>query len=275
MARRARPADNEVSLFPFLSIIACVIGVLTMMIATLALAQTSNPDVAQIEAYEAAEKKLRDVNQQIERLNQEMEASQTNIVQIRQQQQVRQDNAIELQSLQDELSAVEAELAKQAEIKIVIPPIDQAKRETAAEMQAQYDHLQQELAILEQAVAQQSDAKEALLTVTPQGSGIQFTPHFVECSDGAVTLHNLSEPKRIRAADVARDDDFIKLLETVANRANDTIIFLIRDDGLGSYEVCRRLCDERGLRNGRIPLVGKGRVDLSAFQRGKQVQVKP
>ena len=37
MARRPRTDDDDVSLFPFLSIIACVIGVLTMMIATLAL----------------------------------------------------------------------------------------------------------------------------------------------------------------------------------------------------------------------------------------------
>ena len=59
MARRPRENDDDVSLFPFLSIIACVIGVLTMMISTLALAQMgTDEDVALIEAHEKATRDL-------------------------------------------------------------------------------------------------------------------------------------------------------------------------------------------------------------------------
>ncbi len=58
MARRPRDNDDDVSLFPFLSIIACVIGVLTMMISTMALAQMDTKDVALIEEYESTSRKL-------------------------------------------------------------------------------------------------------------------------------------------------------------------------------------------------------------------------
>jgi hypothetical protein len=68
MARRPRGEDDDVSLFPFLSIIACVIGVLTMMISTLALAQMDNPDVALIEAYEKSAGELSAVEAEVARL---------------------------------------------------------------------------------------------------------------------------------------------------------------------------------------------------------------
>ena len=53
MARRAAGEQDDVSLFPFLSVLACVIGTLTLMIAALALGQMDNPTVASAERYEA------------------------------------------------------------------------------------------------------------------------------------------------------------------------------------------------------------------------------
>ena len=52
MARRPQVEDDDVSLFPFLSIIAAVIGVLTLMIAAVTLGQMNQDDVK--EAIERA-----------------------------------------------------------------------------------------------------------------------------------------------------------------------------------------------------------------------------
>ena len=45
MARFRRTEDDDVSLFPFLSVIAAVIGVLTLMIAAVTLGQMNQDDV--------------------------------------------------------------------------------------------------------------------------------------------------------------------------------------------------------------------------------------
>ena len=45
MVRRPQVEDDDVSLFPFLSIIAAVIGVLTLMIAAVTLGQMNQDDV--------------------------------------------------------------------------------------------------------------------------------------------------------------------------------------------------------------------------------------
>jgi len=80
-----------------------------------------------------------------------------------------------------------------------------------------------------------------------------------------VVMHHLPKPKRIRAGQITTDPDFLKLLETMANSTNGTIVFLIRSDGLNVYRACKKLCDEREIRNGKLPVVGQGKIDLSAF----------
>ena len=78
-------------------------------------------------------------------------------------------------------------------------------------------------------------------------------------------MHNLAEPKTVRAADAAKDNDFRNLMNRVANGKDDSIVFLVRSDGLGTYRAMKRLCDQSDIRNGKIPVVGKGRIDLSVF----------
>ena len=54
MARRAK-TKVTVSLFPFMSILACVIGTLTLMLTAMALGQMDNDVVLSAERYEKVE----------------------------------------------------------------------------------------------------------------------------------------------------------------------------------------------------------------------------
>ena len=72
MPRRRRRAQRSVSLFPFLSILACVIGTLTLMITALALGQMDNETVASAEKFELAKRLLEQILQEIERFEQEL-----------------------------------------------------------------------------------------------------------------------------------------------------------------------------------------------------------
>lgn len=266
MARRRHSNDDDVSLFPFLSIIACVIGVLTMMIATLSLAQTDTPDVALIEEYEQKQKQVQQTEKQLQQLKREIAVSDSAALETREEKRRLDMTLVELQELLEELERVEKELAEQQKVEIVIPPIDPRARESVADMESEYESLSEQIAQLEKEIAQRKSDSEANVTVLPQGSGLNFKPHFVECAAGAIVLHRGQTPKRIRAANVAKDEDFIKLMETVANGKDDSIVFLVRSDGLGTYRACKRLCDQRELRNGKIPVAGKGRIDLTAFE---------
>lgn len=265
MARRPRPADDDISLFPFLSIIASVIGVLTMMIATLALAQTDTPDVAQIEQYESTQKELESADQEVAELKREIEVSDSTGLQIREEKRLLDMTLAELEDLLKEQEEIDKALAEQEKIKVVIPMVNPKDRETAGQMKTELQSLQEELAQLEKEATERAAASESNVTVLPQGSGLQFVPHFVECADGAIVMHHMQPAKRIRAGEMASDKDFIALLEKTLNGKDDTIVFLVRSDGLAVYRAAKKMCTDRNIRNGKLPIVGKGRIDLSAF----------
>ncbi len=275
MARRPRADDDDISLFPFLSIIASVIGVLTMMIASLTLAQTRTSDVAEdlekIEAHEQSQKEIKQAEESIEALKQKLSVSKSSALAIREEKKQLTMTVSELKALLEELEKIEAELEKQKKVQIVIPQVKAADRETASDMQSQLTAVQEEIAQLEKDLKARTDVPtEGNVTVLPQGSGLNFTPHFVECASGSVVMHNLAEPKRIRQAEVVADKDFVALLTLVTNGKDDSIVFLVRNDGLGTYRMCKKLCDQRSIRNGKIPVVGQGRIDLSAFTKKKK-----
>ncbi|WP_153556271.1 hypothetical protein [Roseimaritima sediminicola] len=275
MARRARANDDDISLFPFLSIIASVIGVLTMMIATLALAQTDNPDIAQIEQYQAAQKQVQQLEEKIETLQREIAVSNNTGLQLREEKQLLDMTLEELEELLAEQEAIDQQLAEQEAIKVVIPEIKPRDRETVAEMQTQLQELREQLAQLEKRAEDAVSASQTDVTVLPQGSGLDFVPHFVECDEGSLVLHHLQPPKRIRAAEMTKDEDFLALLEQTLNGKDDTIVFLVRSDALNVYRAARKLCRDRDIRNGKIPVVGEGRIDLSAFGRDESSTAPP
>ncbi len=275
MARRPRASDDDISLFPFLSIIASVIGVLTMMIATLALAQTDTPDIAQIEQYEASKKELDALEEEVTELRREIEVSNSTGLQLREEKKLLNMTLQELEALLAEQEEIDKALAEQEQIKVVIPTLSEQDRETASQMKAELDALQEQIAQLDQEVKERAAASESNVTVLPQGSGLNFVPHFVECTEGAIVMHHLQPPKRIRAGEMASDSDFIALLEKTLNGKDDTIVFLVRSDGLAVYRAAQKMCQDRQIRNGKIPVVGKGRIDLSAFADQAQEAVKP
>ena len=142
MARRPRDNDDDVSLFPFLSIIACVIGVLTMMISTLALAQMDTPDVALIEAHENATKELEAAEVEVEALRSLLdEKIGPDAARVRKEVTVNQQ---ELAKLAAELAEVQKQLKEQENVKVVIPTLDPAERESVSSMQAQFEDLTEE-----------------------------------------------------------------------------------------------------------------------------------
>jgi hypothetical protein len=268
---RRQSTDDDISLFPFLSIIASVIGVLTMMIATIALSQTDTPDVALIEKHEQIKQQLDRADEELEKAKREISVSHAAALQLREKKQLLDITLQELEMLLKELEKVEKELAEQQKVKVIIPQIDPKMRETLADMQAQQQQLVEAIAQLEKELSDRQDRAEARVTILPQGSGRSYQPFFVECAADSLVLHHLPEPKRIRTAEIVKDPDFIKLLEVVANSKDGSIIFLIRNDGLATYRTAKKICDDRELRSGKIPVVGKGRIDLSVFAQATSV----
>ncbi len=105
------------------------------------------------------------------------------------------------------------------------------------------------------------------MQVKPGGSGVDFIPTFVECSkDGLVVYFDDADPHRVTYGNIKSDVKFLKLLDDVAADETRTVTFLLRQDGVGTYYAARGIARTRYAKNGKLPIMGKGKIDLSLFK---------
>lgn len=270
--RRPPAEEDDVSLFPFLSIIAAVIGVLTLMIAAVTLGQMNQDDVK--EAVENAirmeqlQKQLAAADEEIAKLTLQLETEQAKLLRnatSRQAELVK--TRAELETLLRQLAEAQRKTTELQQVKIVIPEIPPSQRETVEDMQQQLAAIRERLAVLTRELKErEKPPEEAEVTVVPGGTGLSYQPNFVECTAGAIVLHTEEPPLTIRNADIAANPKFVALMQQVANSNNQTIIFLLRSDSLGTYRLAKKLCDDNNVRNGKLPVVGNGRLDFSHFR---------
>jgi len=256
MARRKRDEGNTVSLFPFLSILACVIGVLTLLISALALGQMDPQGVARRESYQRTVDKMKIDLRELERLKKLLAEAETIQEQIK-------DARAELAKLEaEEKAAAERDplLGLLAEASKLKKQIDQLRRDIA-NVEAQIEKIKAQIQ------SRKNPSEEPRIMVVPSGTGRNIQPFFVECRRNSIVLHQDKEPIIVRRSEMARSDRFLNLIEEVKDTPNGSIIFLIRPDAVGTYYAARRIAQQNYCRNGKLPLLGFGKLDLSFFQK--------
>ncbi|QNN24742.1 hypothetical protein HED60_21515 [Planctomycetales bacterium ZRK34] len=270
MSRRRHKNDHIVSLFPFLSILACVIGVLTLMITALALGQLDPGQVRAAERmvyvqqrmdnrYAEAKEKTDKDRKEVERIKRLIDEAES----IRKQ----------LESARAEYEKLQTEQRKQLlsatpDNKNSAQMLANANRLRlrVADLEPELNQLLEQIRMLKEELAQRKQKpEEATVTIRPSGSGTDLIPSFVECTASGILLHTYEPPVHVRRGDLAKSEPFLNLLDEVANSDERTVIFLLREDGLGTYYVARGIARSRFARNGKLPVVGHGRLDLSLF----------
>jgi len=273
MARRVQVEDDDVSLFPFLSIICTVIGVLTLMVAAVTLGQMNQDDVKDVVEnaieMEQLQDKLAAANDEVKKLMLTIgdEASERLKNHSARQSELVKTRA-ELEALLKHLAEARDQKEEISKVTIVIPEVPEGQRESIDDIQSQLSGVKERLALLQRDLAdRKKPPEEAQVSILPSGSGLSFQPNFIECTAGAIVLHTEDPPRTIRLAAIAADAKFRQLMEKVANDNRQTIVFVLRSDALGTYHMVKTLCDQNNVRHGKLPAVGNGRLDFSHFRK--------
>jgi hypothetical protein len=271
MARRARDSGGSVNLFPFLSILICIIGCLTLIIVVINLIGMNKGEGRTPEEVERARefvalKKERDDNQEeADKLRQLIEH-------------LIQQNRDSL-TIKDKLITLKKTLENQEEI-------DKSREELIAKFNLlqttnkklieDEKFLQVEIKKKEEELAKRAEPpKAAALQVRPSGSSATTRPFFVEVSDRGVYLHRslTKEPAVIPIASLNQNPEFLEFLKMIASEPYNRVIFLVR----GTPGAVKTLNEASGvvagynrangteIIPGRLPLPGEGKVDLQLF----------
>jgi flagellar motor protein MotB len=279
MAQRRGSSGSEVSLFPFLSILACLIGALVLIIVVLVIAQAGKaegrtPDeikmaqdfqrlTKEIEERKKLDIVLKEKLAELEKLQQDLEEKQQRYLKLRKlldsSKEVQEQNMQIAKSLQKELDDLLTEIDG-------LKKEQEESKKTITELMAEIKKRQ----IPE-------DKKVPPVVVQPAGSGMPETTkvYFVECGTALKIMnawgegdYSLSSKAEVVVADVA----YNHFLSEVAKDKNSLILFLIRDDGQGAFNNgAGRAEADYNIRIGKLPIPGRGVLDLALFDkfRGK------
>ncbi|MFI4876177.1 MAG: hypothetical protein ACIALR_12590 [Blastopirellula sp. JB062] len=267
MARRAKDDGDEVSLFPFLSVLACVIGTLTMIIAAIAVQALDNDTVDQAIKYEEKKAELAEADEELAKLTAELKKKES---------QLKAEQSSEQKKLQDAkkrlaelLAKLDETQSKLSQISLDGPKVDLAgEAETIAEMEKELKSRREKIAQMEKEIADRKlPPKESEVSILPGGSGVGFDPSFVECDDGRIVIHDGGKTTPVRTNELNTNPDFAKLLAKVKANPKGSLVFLIRDDGLSTYQAAQKYAAAKEVKNGKLPVIGDGRIDLSYFKK--------
>ena len=269
MSRRAS-SGAEMSLFPFMSILVCLIGSLTLMIALMMATQVnSEQSDATIDRYRQFTQLQADIALQKSEID-SIEALIQDASHLHDQtQKALAEVAAMEREQQEHLQRVDAN----GEYARMLAEANEL-RKRIAELEQDPEELKQQIADLEKEVARRNAGpEEAMVQIRPGGSGVDIEPTFVECTATGIVIHGEGEPQQVRGGDIAKEGEaFFKLLEKVAAQPSGEIIFLLRPDGVNTYNSARNYARSTYTtngyaRNGKLPVPTQGNIDLSVFRR--------
>jgi len=260
---RRRRKDSEVSLFPFLSVLACVIGTLILLLSAVAVGAIGGRSLDQVrlsERFEVAEiflaggrALLEDYEAQLrleQSLAEEGEELGRELAGLGLNPNISLDDLEALVEIREELvllDAEERELARRA-------------RKTAAGMRRRNEQLEK----------RESERMAAPILITPSGVGPDYKPFLVECTADYLELHRTKGDLsfRIPRSEITRSPDYKKYLRRVRAISRGMVIFLIRPGGVSSFGEAEDIANQFKVRNAKLPLPGKGALDFSRMQEG-------
>ena len=260
MARNKDSEEDDVSLFPFLSILSCVIGVLTLLITAMAISQMDTPEIVEAENFDELQKSDLELKQQVQDLQERTKNSNKSVVEMLQAQD-------RLTILLDQLKEKEKQVDQSK--KKIDPNFVQVDIDTKIkELELEKVKLDEQLSELQEELGQRKDRKEGIVQVRPGGSGVNFEPTFVECrKEGIVLYSNDGSSHNVLTSQIGSDVRFLSELDQISEAPERVMTFLLRDDGIDTYYRARGVARSRYAKNGKLPVLGKGKLDLSLFMR--------
>ena len=213
---KKKKADLQVSLFPFLSILACVIGILTLMITAIVIAQIDPEAVNEkietaLEDDEEFQEKVAEQKKELEKLRQEIKSIKANPkkpIDPKRKDQLRQEIAAVSKEADNRKSVKKESQVIQGQVVKV--------KEELAKLVKDLDEAEEEWELMK------DPKKFATMVVKQSGSGVggDLEPTFIECREKGIRVYEEDgKHYEVPTGQIGGHSKFKTLIQTVARDA--------------------------------------------------------
>jgi hypothetical protein len=270
VSRRPKNTGNGVSLFPFMSILACLIGILTLMISVMMQVQQMEHEGRTEEEMERAinnrdlKKKAETLSQEIKRLDQQLNKDHASTVEMKKLSDQKIALTLKLDEIKKAKDNKNADIALQKQVENLKKEIAAIKNERPA-LNQKLKELQAELKARKEA----PKPKESVV-VQPRGVGSRGAKNifFVECTSTGIVIISPQKPRKtISTAAIRTSGVYNSHLDKVKKTRDSMILFLIRKSGNASYLWAAGIAETKyKVTTGKLPVPNDGKIDLSLFK---------
>lgn len=272
MAKRRESSGDEVSLFPFLSILACLIGALILMIVVMAISTTEKGDGRTKEEIEAAQQ-YKDLQKELAEREAAKKVTDDLLKQLQEQVTVQKEQEEKLARLRKILST-SADVQKKNEA------MSQEQLKKLDNLMLEIDGIKKQIAETKTEIAQlmaelkerqiPPDKKPPPVVVQPSGSGEDASQKlfFIEASGGKLVITIDGKKVNVAATEEAiiGNPELNHFFNEVKRSGNAQLIFLMRTDGTTAYNRAGGWAQSMyNIKISRLLLPGQGDVDLALF----------
>lgn len=247
------------SLFPFLSILACLIGALTILIVALSVSEIlqgrKDEAVARAEDYLALEKEVEDMERRKEELRRSSAAM------------------AELARMQPRLAKVKEDLESLETV--------EARRDTLMQelekQREEWERIRREKNRVEADLVEGKKKLGELAKQLAKGMPLRVlstsdyfrrvAPVFVEARQEGIVVHSPSQTVTVPRAGIGTHPKYRQVVDYAAARDDRILVFLVRADGRVSFHQARDFARANGVVTSKVPLPGAGDIDLKEFFR--------
>lgn len=276
MVKRTAKRSDEIMLIPFLDILCSLIGVLVLIIVVMCIAQTQKIRGRTPEEIQRATEFLK-IKKQLEankKVNEELIDKVTKRDKLKEETRQKEEQVVKIRKLLD--SSV-ADREKNKEVSLtMMKELDNLLLEVNG-LKTQEPPLKKQIAELNAEIQKRKppEIKGPPVVVQPGGSGLAkgAKVFFVEASAGKLTYYWDGVQKGVVSANanvIAVDESFNAFLKGVSGVPGSKILFLLRDDGMGAFNLgagwAQATYGLQGNQVGRLPIPGRGQIDLQMFK---------
>ncbi|MCA9501804.1 MAG: hypothetical protein H6748_03040 [Spirochaetaceae bacterium] len=246
-----------VSLFPFMSVLACTIGVLMLLLAAIS--------VRAVGSQAALEEAV----------------ARTRLASAEARQQAAQDEAV-LVRAESAWAALDEQLAARGwptgwsaasiERELARLEADERAASRLARTQQALRRLERERGEVETTLAVLESRRETLpILIDPTGLSRRQKPFFVECDGGGITAHRATDDFQhfVPLEALSNGGDYGRYLRRVAALPGALVVLLVRPDGVATARRAEAIAREAGVRVARLPLPGTGPLDWALVRRAE------
>ena len=259
--RRRRNTQNltNVSLFSFIDVIGGMIGALSLIIISISLSHII-PNISSVPHFHFQKRLL---ETQIQKKTTQINNLQKKISDIELLKTNLQQASLKLVTLQQ---AIDRMTIDQAKVYNIVDA-KEALQTDILSLKKKRNRLQKDIVSLNKAANEiKGNIVRDKIEVHFTGRGRNLSPTFVECTNKGLVIHGKKTKMTISKHIISNSDRFYLLLKQIKSKAKGTIIFLIRPDGILSFNRALLSAQKYNVRTGKLPIPGFGEIDLTHYK---------